>query len=125
MSGGSKSKASEGDKVQGPPTTSVQPFMPGMDQLLAGQLAAGFGGSPTSYLTGMNQYYAPMQVPDYSNYTGAPVVASSTPAPTAPVAGGIAMTDEERIRMFLPHRNGEVHPMFQGGRIGDAIGGGR
>ena len=51
------------------PTSTVQPFMPRMDQMLAQQLAMGFGGTPQDFLTAFAQTYAPMQVPQNAVFT--------------------------------------------------------
>ena len=68
------------------PTKTVQPFMPGIAEMIAQQLSMGGFGAPESNLASMLQYYAPMQVPDYSPQA-TPV---PTPAPTpAPGQGGI------------------------------------
>ncbi len=65
MGGSSKKPAAKAKPKQeaAPVMMTVDPFMPGMDQMLANQLSAGFGGSPQSYLSAFNQTYAPMQVP--------------------------------------------------------------
>lgn len=65
MSGGGKKPAPATPQESKPEikTTTVQPFMPGMDQLLAGQLAQGFGGNPDDYLSAFSQTYAPMTLP--------------------------------------------------------------
>lgn len=76
----SNSTATNSSKAM--PMQTVQPFMPGMDEMLALQLAEGFGGSPKSYTSAFDQTYAPMQVPDYDNWQGNPV-----PAATAHMAG--------------------------------------
>lgn len=54
------------------PTSTVQPFMPGMDQSLAQQLAAGFGGNPQDFLSAFSQVYSPMQVPQNATFTDLP-----------------------------------------------------
>lgn len=51
------------------PTSTVQPFMPGMDQTIANQLAAGFGGNPQDFLSAFSQVYSPMQVPQNATFT--------------------------------------------------------
>lgn len=68
MSGSSKKKAaSSGNATAGAssksmPMQTVQPFMPGMEQMLAQQLAAGFGGTPQSYTSAFSEFYAPTEV---------------------------------------------------------------
>ncbi|XHB99351.1 hypothetical protein ABWH97_13890 [Nitratireductor sp. ac15] len=63
MGNSSKPAPQKKEEAPKPVMNTVDPFMPGMDQLLANQLAAGFGGTPQSYLTAFNQTYVPMQVP--------------------------------------------------------------
>lgn len=59
------------------PTTTVPAAMPGQLDALSAQLAAGFGQSQPDILALLNQYYQPMQLPDYS-----PQPAATTPAAT-------------------------------------------
>ena len=83
MSGSDKksSKPKTGTTAAAPqPSMTVQPFMPGMDQALAQQLSAGFGGAPADFLAAFQQSYAPMQVPTNAVYTPAP---AKTPAKAA------------------------------------------
>lgn len=86
MGNSSKSNPAPQKKKEAPKPvmTTVDPFMPGMDQLLANQLAAGFGGSPQSYLTAFNQIYAPMQVPQSF----------------APPSGGSSDSDSDTPKLF-------------------------
>lgn len=42
---------------------NFQPFFPGQQEMLAQQMAQGFGGSPQAYVEYMNGYHRPMQVP--------------------------------------------------------------
>jgi len=67
------------------PTTTMQPFMPGMQQALADQLAMGYGQQPADLMAYLSSIYSPMALPDYSR-------PASTPAPTTgggtPVNGG-------------------------------------
>lgn len=63
------------------PTTTVPAAMPGQLDALSAQLAAGFGQSQPDILALLNQYYQPMQLPDYS-----PQPAPTTPTRTTPVA---------------------------------------
>lgn len=60
------------------PTSTVQPFMPGMDQSLAQQLAAGFGGNPQDFLSAFSQVYSPMQVPNNATFTDLPAASSKS-----------------------------------------------
>lgn len=82
MSGGgdSKSKKSKKEESSGLPGymtegPMVQPFMPGWDNMISNQLAAGGYGSAPDLLTYIQQFYSPMQVP------------GASPAP-APGGGG-------------------------------------
>ena len=64
MSGESSKK--DTSSVTDRPTKTVEPFMPGVDNMIAQQLAAGGYGSPETNLASLLQTYSPMQVPDYS-----------------------------------------------------------
>lgn len=71
MSGGGGSKKKKKDEpitssISNLPMTTVQPFMPGIADMLAQQLAGGGYGDQASNLASMMQFYAPMQVPDFS-----------------------------------------------------------
>jgi hypothetical protein len=48
------------------PMDTVQPAMPGQLDAISHQLASGYGQSPTDIMSQLMQYYAPMQLPDYS-----------------------------------------------------------
>jgi len=52
------------------PMTQVPAAMPGQLDALSQQLAAGFGGQPADLLALMNQYYQPMQLPNYAPNAG-------------------------------------------------------
>jgi len=56
------------------PTMTVPGAMPGQLDALSAQLSAGYGQSQPDILALLNQYYQPMQLPDYS----------PQPAPTTP-----------------------------------------
>ena len=64
------------------PMTQVPAAMPGQLDALSQQLAMGFGAHPSDLLALMNQYYQPMQLPDYSP-TAAPVMDEASSAPTS------------------------------------------
>lgn len=90
MSGGGSDKKS--NKKKDEPVTAIpgtgammtqQPFMPGMDQALAQQLAAGYGGDPSAYLAQLMQTYAPMQILD-TRPGATPAPTTPTPTPTTP-----------------------------------------
>ena len=61
---------------------TVPGAMPGQLDALSAQLAAGYGQSQPDILALLNQYYQPMQLPDYSPQ---PAATPTTPAVTAPV----------------------------------------
>lgn len=67
------------------PTTTVPAAMPGQLDALSAQLAAGFGQSQPDILALLNQYYQPMQLPDYSPQPAATPTTPTTPTATAPV----------------------------------------
>jgi len=66
------------------PTMTVPAAMPGQLDALSAQLASGFGQSQPDILALLNQYYKPMELPDYSPQP-APTT-PATPAATSPVA---------------------------------------
>lgn len=79
MSGSSKKQVAQPQPVyKSIPMETVQPFMPGYENALAHQLAAGFGGAPQNYLNAFDQSYAPMQVPDYNDWLYSPIPAVKT-----------------------------------------------
>ncbi|KRA00235.1 hypothetical protein ASD64_01280 [Mesorhizobium sp. Root157] len=85
------------------PTTTVPASMPGQLDALSAQLAAGFGQSQPDILALLNQYYQPMQLPDYSQpfTTGKPAAATpaaATPAGTHVNKGGIRLDREHSGR---------------------------
>jgi hypothetical protein len=77
------------------PMDTVQPAMPGQLDAISHQLASGYGQSPTDIMSQLMQYYAPMQLPDYSPQpapTPTPTPTPTprpTPAPKPPRTGGI------------------------------------
>jgi hypothetical protein len=66
--------------------------MPGQLDALSAQLAAGYGQSQPDILALLNQYYKPMELPDYSPQpaaTTSPRPTTTTPAASPrPVASG-------------------------------------
>lgn len=75
MSGGSKGGGTGQQAATTPAPVqygTVQPFMPGMDNLLAQQLSAGFGGNPQDFLAQFANLYAPMKMPLQSVIMSAP-----------------------------------------------------
>jgi hypothetical protein len=63
MSGGKKAATKTEAQPVAPQYQQVAPFMPGMQNMLAQQLAGGFGGNPQDIMSYMNQLYAPMNMP--------------------------------------------------------------
>jgi len=68
------------------PTMTVPGAMPGQLDALSAQLSAGYGQSQPDILALLNQYYSPMQLPDYSPQPAATPTTPTTPAATSPVA---------------------------------------
>jgi len=91
-SGGSKKKTeTKKDEPVIPgtgPMMTQQPFMPGMDNALAQQLAMGYGGDPATYLAQLMQTYAPMQIldtrPGATPTPGTPGTPSTPSTPSNP-----------------------------------------
>lgn len=52
------------------PMTQVPAAMPGQLDALSQQLAMGYGGQPSDLLAMLNQYYQPMQLPNYAPNAG-------------------------------------------------------
>jgi hypothetical protein len=85
MGGSSSKKKDNKSSNVTMPTDTVQPSMPGQLDAISQQLAAGYGQAPSDVLAQLMQYYAPMQLPDYSpQSSGAP---TPTPAPTPSSSG--------------------------------------
>jgi hypothetical protein len=74
--GGSSNKKKTETKKDEPVIPGTGPFMPGAENALAQQLAAGYGGNPADFLAMFQQTYAPMQVLDTRP--------GATPAPGIP-----------------------------------------
>jgi hypothetical protein len=75
MSGGGSSKPKTTPKAAEPapaptPGPTVQPFMPGMDNMLAQQLAAGGYGNVGDLLSYFQQIYSPMTMPGSNTAPG-------------------------------------------------------
>jgi hypothetical protein len=74
MSGGGSSKPKTTPKKDEPapqtPGPTVQPFMPGMDNMLAQQLSAGGYGNPSDLLSYFQNIYAPMTMPGSNTAPG-------------------------------------------------------
>lgn len=84
--GSSSKKAAPAEKQESTynaalrPMTEVPAAMPGQLDALTQQLAMGFGMAEPDLMALLNQYYQPMQLPDYS--PGA-IPAPATPDPAA------------------------------------------
>lgn len=91
--GGSSKKSSTDSAATTPtpqqPTMTVQPFMPGMQQALADQLAMGYGQQPADIMAYLSNIYKPMTLPDYSKPASTPAPATGGPSP---VSGGKGVT---------------------------------
>jgi hypothetical protein len=87
MGGSSKKATSETPAATTPtqPMQTIQPSMPGQLEALAQQLSAGFGQSAPDMMSYLQQFYKPMQVPDYSPQPAA----TPTPAPAPAATGGV------------------------------------
>jgi hypothetical protein len=98
MSGGGKKTAATKAEAKPSPVQyqQIQPFMPGMQNMLAQQLTGGFGGNPQDLMAYMNQLYAPMNMPLQS------VIMSPTP-PTEPTP---ARNGQKKNGQVLPEKNG-------------------
>ena len=86
------------------PMQTIQPSMPGQLEALAQQLSAGFGQSAPDMMSYLQQFYKPMQVPDYSPQ---PAAATPNPAPTSPTpAASAPMNTAQQVRDFLNRQRG-------------------
>lgn len=95
MSGGKKSAAKPAEAKPAPVQyQQIQPFMPGMQNMLAQQIAGGFGGNPQDMMAYMNQLYAPMNLPLQS-------VIMSPPTDPTPAHNG-----QKKNGQTLPEKNG-------------------
>lgn len=89
MSGGGGGKSTPKPADTTMPMDTVQPAMPGQLDAISQQLASGYGQSPTDIMAQLMQYYAPMQLPDYSPQPASTPTPTPkpTPAPSAPRRG--------------------------------------
>jgi hypothetical protein len=78
------------------PTMTVPGAMPGQLDALSAQLSAGYGQSQPDILALLNQYYSPMQLPDYSPQ---PAPTPTTPTATTPAATTPAKTSVPSVGM--------------------------
>lgn len=72
MGGISKKNSNEKDISNAAirPMTEAPAAMPGQLDALSQQLSMGYGQQPSDLLSLMNQYYQPMQLPDYGPNAG-------------------------------------------------------
>lgn len=106
MGGSSKKATNETPATTTPtqPMQTVQPSMPGQLEAIAQQLGAGFGQSAPDMMSYLQQFYKPMQVPDYSPQ---PAAATPNPAPTTPTSAASApMNTAQQVRDFLNRQRG-------------------
>lgn len=86
--GGSSKSAAPASTTTTPvqqPTTTMQPFQPGMQQALADQLAMGYGQQPADIMAYLSSIYKPMTVPDYSPKAATPQPTPATATTSAPL----------------------------------------
>ena len=106
---GGSSKKSTTDNAAATPTpqqaTMTMPaFMPGMQQALADQLAAGYGQQPADLMTYLSSIYKPMTVPDYS---AQPAPATPSPQSTAtPAPRALGQSSSQTKGPFLNRSRG-------------------
>ncbi|AWC25363.1 hypothetical protein CO731_04858 [Aminobacter sp. MSH1] len=83
MGGSNKSPASASPAATPTPQQpmqTIQPAMPGQLEALAQQLGSGFGQQPADMMSYLQQFYKPMQMPDYSKGYVPPTGSTATPA---------------------------------------------
>lgn len=103
MSGGGSTSIKKTDKKKDEPAAptpgpTVPAFMPGMDNMLAQQLAAGGYGNPSDLLDYFQKIYSPMTMPGSNVVQGGPAVGSGSGG-----SGGDAID---------PNMNGWSHGRF-------------
>ena len=89
MSGGGGSKPTDqaATAATQQPQQTVQPGMPGQLDALSTQLASGYGQQPADILAYLQQFYKPMQIPDYS--AKAATIPGKTPPVKTPTNPGV------------------------------------
>ena len=109
MGGSSKKATSETPAATTPtqPMQTIQPSMPGQLEALAQQLSAGFGQSAPDMMSYLQQFYKPMQVPDYSSRPAAATPPpAATPSPTPVKNGGKGAQAQLDSRTFFNRSRG-------------------
>lgn len=93
MGGISKKNSNEKDISNAAirPMTEVPAAMPGQLDALSQQLSMGYGQQPSDLLSLMNQYYQPMQLPDYG----------PNAAPVTPSNGGSNSSAKAKLNSFF------------------------
>ena len=81
------------------PTMTMQPAMPGQLDALSAQLPAGYGQSQPDILALLNQYYRPMEIPDYSPQPAPTTPTTPRPTTTTPAAGGAKLAGSSGMPM--------------------------
>lgn len=89
MSGGGGGSSTPKPTNTTMPMDTVQPSMPGQLDAISQQLASGYGQQPADIMSQLMQYYAPMQLPDYSPQPAPTPTPKPTPAPKPAPRGGI------------------------------------
>lgn len=102
MGGSSKKATNETPAATTPtqPMQTLQPSMPGQLEAIAQQLGAGFGQSAPDMMAYLQQFYKPMQVPDYSAQP------ATTPNPAPTPAASTPMNTAQQVRDFLNRQRG-------------------
>jgi hypothetical protein len=118
MSGGGSSKPKTTPKAAEPapaptPGPTVQPFMPGMDNMLAQQLSAGGYGNPGDLMSYFQNIYSPMTMP------GSNTAPSTTTTPGAGSGTGKTKTWNGSVMTF--NMNGQ--PVWSIDLLGNRPGG--
>lgn len=86
-SSGKRTSATKTDEPKAQATYSQPAFMPGMDNMLAQQLAQGGYGDLSSLLASFAPIFTPMTLPD-NRPVATPAPATPAPATPAPPSGG-------------------------------------
>ncbi|MRX31918.1 hypothetical protein [Aminobacter sp. MDW-2] len=102
MGGKSKKATNETPATTTPtqPMQTLQPSMPGQLEAIAQQLGAGFGQPAPDMMSYLQQFYKPMQVPDYSAQP------ATTPNPAPTPAASTPMNTAQQVRDFLNRQRG-------------------
>ena len=110
-----------GDGTQGGGSTTPQqgaqmaPFMPGQQDALSQQLAAGFGQSPGDISAWLDQVHKPTQMPAPANpgAGGGGSTGNSGGMPALPKNGGSLKDMEQWIQGIMSGIQSQMPPIFQ------------